>query len=122
MHVGSWAGKSRVLDRSVGVCIAQRIWKCEKDDCSSLRRPTNEATNTVASWKTESELSQKCGAIRQVTPKDFTSVTKLNSVEFQNDGLNSADAAAISNGFQKLGIHFVKFCGGYERFEWRHLL
>lgn len=61
-------------------------------------------------------------AIRKLVPKDFVIGIKLNSVEFQKDGLNTPDAAAISVGFEKLGFDFVELSGGtYERFEWRHL-
>uniref|UniRef100_A0A915ATH5 Choline/carnitine acyltransferase domain-containing protein n=1 Tax=Parascaris univalens TaxID=6257 RepID=A0A915ATH5_PARUN len=61
-------------------------------------------------------------AIRKLVPKDFVIGIKLNSAEFQKDGLSTPDAATISVGLEKLGFDFIELSGGtYERFEWRHL-
>lgn len=59
--------------------------------------------------------------IRKVVPKDFVIGAKVNSVEFQKDGLTTDDAKEVCRIFEDAGLDFIELSGGtYEHIAFHH--
>ncbi|ROV88654.1 hypothetical protein VMCG_10302 [Cytospora schulzeri] len=60
-------------------------------------------------------IREVCAAVRARTGPGFILAAKLNSVEFQADGLTADDAAGLAGGLQDAGVDYVELSGGtYE--------
>lgn len=60
-------------------------------------------------------ITEICAAVRGQTGPGFVLAAKLNSVEFQDDGLTSSDAAELVKGLQDAGVDYLELSGGtYE--------
>ncbi|KAH7698157.1 Protein W06H8.2 [Aphelenchoides avenae] len=54
-------------------------------------------------------------------PTGFSIGIKMNSVEFQDEGLTNDDAAYIAEAVDNIGYDFIELSGGnYENFNWQH--
>ncbi|VDN39830.1 unnamed protein product [Gongylonema pulchrum] len=59
--------------------------------------------------------------IRNVVPKDFVIGAKVNSVEFQKDGLNTEEATEVCKILENVGFDFIELSGGtYEHLAFQH--
>ncbi|KAK2603083.1 hypothetical protein N8I77_009566 [Diaporthe amygdali] len=62
-------------------------------------------------------VSEVCAAVRARTSPGFILAIKLNSVEFQAEGLTTADAAELVAALQGAGVDYLELSGGtYENF------
>lgn len=62
-------------------------------------------------------VSEVCAAVRARTSPSFILAIKLNSVEFQAEGLTTADAAELVAALQRAGVDYLELSGGtYENF------
>ncbi|ROV93134.1 hypothetical protein VSDG_07348 [Cytospora chrysosperma] len=60
-------------------------------------------------------VKEVCAAVRRRTGPGFVLAAKLNSVEFQADGLTAEDAAELVGGLQDAGVDYLELSGGtYE--------
>ncbi|KAJ0123848.1 NADH oxidase [Diaporthe amygdali] len=57
-------------------------------------------------------VKEICTAIRACTQPDFVLSIKMNSVEFQKDGLTTEDAAELVKGWQDAAVDYVELSGG----------
>ncbi|CAJ0954895.1 unnamed protein product, partial [Mesorhabditis belari] len=61
-------------------------------------------------------------ALRKDLPKDFIIGVKVNSVEFQEGGLETSDARVMCAKLEEIGYDFVELSGGtYENLQMHHV-
>lgn len=91
---------------------------------SQFLSPTTNKRNDQYGGSPENRLRivlEMYDEIRKVVPKDFIVGAKINSVEFQKDGLTTDDAMEMCKIFENIGIDFIELSGGsYEHMAFLH--